>query len=382
MAHQEVNECLVCSPLSLRCSFILGQRAQILGLLAKPPVPYVPNIHRYPRSAPIRPPITTAAPRRAGVSASPFKVVSLQHALHNPARNLLRIGDLKGAASLVQEGLTQCGDRDASAETWSLRVLWGSILQQRGLTEEALDYLTSNEALSPPDPGDITSLVRLKNQIGHCLAMLGRFASAQRFLREAERIASDAGLLELRCEVHRNQAMLFFLQEDYVSSDRVFRMILDEADRIGGWYFRAVALWGIGKNLMIRGHHVEAIPWLEDALHLFESPQAHLWIATVWGELAVCYLGLGEDSRALELFQSALNVEAEAGTVGNYQVHLANIGNVYLQRGNHLTAIDYYRRALVVAEEIKDPVSIRKWSYNIRLAYARLFRSVNQLDSL
>jgi hypothetical protein len=46
-----------------------------------------------------------------------------------------------------------------------------------------------------------------------------------------------------------------------------------------------------------------------------------------------------------------------------------------------LTAVDYYRRALSLAREIKDPVSIEKWSYNIRLAYARLRQAVDQLDS-
>jgi len=46
-----------------------------------------------------------------------------------------------------------------------------------------------------------------------------------------------------------------------------------------------------------------------------------------------------------------------------------------------LTAIDYFRRALELAREIKDPVSIRKWSGNIRLAYARLRESVDRLDS-
>ena len=77
----------------------------------------------------------------------------------------------------------------------------------------------------------------------------------------------------------------------------------------------------------------------------------------------------------------ALKIEAEAGTIGNYQVGLANIGNVYFQRGDHLTAISYYRRALELAREIKDRVSIEKWSHNIRVAYAKLCNAVDLLDS-
>jgi hypothetical protein len=45
-------------------------------------------------------------------------------------------------------------------------------------------------------------------------------------------------LLEMLCEVHECQAMIFYLQTDYESSDRVFGVILGAAEQIGGWYFR------------------------------------------------------------------------------------------------------------------------------------------------
>ncbi len=76
-----------------------------------------------------------------------------------------------------------------------------------------------------------------------------------------------------------------------------------------------------------------------------------------------------------------LEAQSSIGTIQNYLVVPANLGNVYLQRGNYLTAIDYYRRALGLAREIKDPVSIQKWSHNIRLAYTRLRESVDRLES-
>lgn len=58
-----------------------------------------------------------------------------------------------------------------------------------------------------------------------------------------------------------------------------------------------------------------------------------------------------------------------------------SIENVYLHRGDHSTAIDCYRRALELAREINDPVNIRKWSHNLRLANVRLRQSVDRLDS-
>lgn len=95
-------------------------------------------------------------------------------------------------------------------------------------------------------------------------------------------------------------------------------------------------------------------------------------------ELAVCHLGLKDDEKAMELFRTAERVNYEVDVVHNYQVVLANIGNVYLHRRDHFTAISYYSRALALAREIKDPVSVKKWTRNINLAYARVKLSVDQ----
>ena len=97
-------------------------------------------------------------------------------------------------------------------------------------------------------------------------------------------------------------------------------------------------------------------------------------------EIAVCYLGLGDDSRSIELLEDALQIQKEAGRAQNYLVVLANIGNVYLHRRDYLTAIDYHSYARELAREIRDPVSSEKWSHNIWLAYACLRESVDRLE--
>src|SRR4051794_30248756 len=99
--------------------------------------------------------------------------------------------------------------------------------------------------------------------------------------------------------------------------------------------------------------------WLQEALGVFNSVGAKLSIALVWSELSVCYLELGNDELALDLLLKAKDMQGAAGTVANYQVSRANIGNVYLYRGDHLTAVAYYQQALALARQINDPVSIR-----------------------
>jgi tetratricopeptide (TPR) repeat protein len=297
------------------------------------------------------------------------------------ARDKMRLDELHEASRIVESELGLRKDQGNTGEIWSLRLIRADLIRLRGHTEQALEYIASKESEFPPSFGDTHSRASLKKQRGYYLGLLGRYKPSHGLMQQAEYMARDAKLLELQCEVHQCQAMIFYLQEDFVSSDRIFRSILDASEQIGGWYFQASALWGIGKNLMIQNHHETAIPWLEDSLTLFESAGARLSMATVWSELAVCYLGLGDDRKSLELLTNALEVNREAGTVRNYQVVLANIGNVYLHRGDQLTAIAHYRRALALAEQIKDPVSVEKWSHNIRLAYARLRQAVDLLDS-
>lgn len=88
--------------------------------------------------------------------------------------------------------------------------------------------------------------------------------------------------------------------------------------------------------------------------------------------------GPGDDGKALELLEKAAEVERNSGAAHNYQVSLANIGNVYLHRSDHFRAISYHHRALALARQIKDPVSIKKWTYNINLAYGRIRAAVDQ----
>jgi len=308
-------------------------------------------------------------------------VQELKDSKANCAIQLMRIDDLDGAARIVENELGACEDRGTSKSVWSLRLIRADLTRLRGFTEQALTYLTSRRSEFPPEEDDLASLAAIDSYSGYYMGLFGRYPSAHLLMSRAEEIARFADLHEIVCEVQQRQAMIFYLQHDYASSDRIFRLILDSSRQIGGWYFRANAQWGIGKNLMIQGHHSEALPWLDDACALFAGAGVRQSVATVWSEMAVCHLGLGDDVTSLRLLKDALEANREAGTVQNYQVVLANIGNVYLHRGDNLTAATYYRRALDVAREIKDPVSVEKWTYNIRLAYARLRQSVDRLDS-
>jgi tetratricopeptide (TPR) repeat protein len=183
----------------------------------------------------------------------------------------MRIDDLAGARAAVQDNFERFGDQGHSGEIWSLRLIHADLLRLGGQTEGALAYVDAKLAAFPPVADALPIQIGLRKTRGYCLGLLGKYAPSHEMLSEAESIARDDGILDLLCEVHQCRAMIFYLQKDFESSDRMFRQILAASEQLGGWYFRANALWGIGKNLMIQRFHSAAMPWLEESLALFEG---------------------------------------------------------------------------------------------------------------
>jgi hypothetical protein len=83
-----------------------------------------------------------------------------------------------------------------------------------------------------------------------------------------------------------------------------------------------MVLGGVGKILLHRRRFQEAVPWLEQAMN--------------------------DASTSLKMLKVAERASLESG------------------------AISYYQRALNLAKEMKDPVKVANWTFNLRLAYAKL----------
>src|SRR5271157_4171164 len=95
---------------------------------------------------------------------------------HKTARDLIRFGDLDGAAKIVDAELQRCEDEGLSANVWGLRFARADLLRLNGHIEEALAYLASKEALYPPESSDLPSQIGLKKTRGYCLGQLGKYA--------------------------------------------------------------------------------------------------------------------------------------------------------------------------------------------------------------
>ena len=110
------------------------------------------------------------------------------------------------------------------------------------------------------------STAALRMYRGSYLGFLGRYEPSHRLLGEAEVMAHNANLSRLLGDIHLSRGFIFFLQKDYISSDKLFRSALELTELVDDWRLRGNALWGIGKNLMIQEHYEEAMPWLQESL--------------------------------------------------------------------------------------------------------------------
>lgn len=104
-----------------------------------------------------------------------------------------------------------------------------------------------------------------------------------------------------------------------------------------------------GLTLYFIGKVTEAIPWLENALHLFSFLRENSLIPTLEMELGLAYSVLGDNDTALKFYHRALKTWEEAGNVGWQATLLNNMGVVYHARGEYEQAFVMLEKALEYA---------------------------------
>ena len=280
----------------------------------------------------------------------------------------LQRGELALAWQVTDDHIAQLGDDRELKAYWTFRFVRAEILRMRGQIEQARRYL---ESIGLPSARDIDSTSALGMHLGYCSALLGNYKLANTLFTEALELADSANLLDLQVEIKLRRAMSSFLQKDLDSAENIYRDLLEIPSEKIGWYLRSMTLGGVGKILLHRKNFREAITWLKQAIRVLKDADAPIRAIGFESEVALCYLGLDDPSTALNLLQDAALASFECGAIHLHQVILGDIGNVFLYQREYWTAISYYQRALDLAKEMKDPVKIANWTYNIRLAHAK-----------
>jgi tetratricopeptide (TPR) repeat protein len=115
------------------------------------------------------------------------------------------------------------------------------------------------------------------------------------------------------------------------------------------------------------GHHEQALAWFEAAVAQATDPATR---AVAHNKRGVVLVALGRRNEALDAFGSALDCEHRCAPA------LANIGNLLLEDGHLLDAVDYYDAAL--RADAAYAVAHR----NLGIAYRRLGRPGDAVRAL
>ena len=288
------------------------------------------------------------------------------------ASSALKRGAFKECANISTRGIRDAEVEGNATEVWWFRCLLSQCLGTQGRFREALSLVETEESSGQLDLLGLDVRVQLITQRAFYLSRIGNYLLAKNVLDQAADLVRAAANEVLFCEVQLNRMTLFFYLADYASMEECARSSLAVAQEHGLPIVEAGASSGMGKSFMVRRQFVEAIPWFERAHAIFLQEGLPFHAVGILSELGCCHYGLHEDEKALRFFSEALQASLGAGAMPSYQIDLANIGNIYLRRGEYAAAISNYQKALDIARELGDSISVAKWLGNLALTYARM----------
>ena len=275
--------------------------------------------------------------------------------LYQEVRSEIRQGNLDHALAQADRSYREWRYQPDSKPYWQFRTAKAEVLLAQGKARDALPLLEGN---MPAGPAFRELAVRQLMGQASARYLLAEFSEARRLLEQAASLASDTGSPILRAEVDLRTGTALSLSGDSVGAERHYRKALEGAAGQRDLHLQALALGGLGFNLLRSSRFDEALPWFEQALTLAEKAGARGSVATMLGNLGLCYYGLGDFEKAVPLLSRGADLFGEIGDVYRRQNLLGSLGDAaFYGRGDLEKATSYYRQALALARQIGERAS-------------------------
>jgi tetratricopeptide (TPR) repeat protein len=227
------------------------------------------------------------------------------------------------------------------------------------------DQLTSDAPTA-----ELSIALRILRASSYCSG--GRYRQSNELLEQAIRDAADCGLTALEAEANVRRGFLFYQLNRFTESEQCYQRALDLGSGLADKYLQAIAMAGIGKNIMRSGRYVEATEYFRELRNTANEIGELLFSAVLACEVGWGHMNQRDFVPALNALLEAEPVLKKAGLKQMHGICEADIGYIYLQWGSYPVAVSYFQRALATATEIGDVVSQRKWSQNLAIAYSKL----------
>jgi CHAT domain-containing protein len=280
--------------------------------------------------------------------------------VYQSVRSKLNHGDVAGARTEVDT--FQVRDLALSPSwSWRFKDLKAEILVRQDLNRDALTLL---EQAPPPDLASKDVVVWRKMLQGEASYNLNRFGDAQKFLSEAETLAS-ANSPELLGEVKLREGTLASLRNDLGTAETEYKAALRLARDQHDSFLEISCLGNLGIVATQAEHYDEAIDWNRSALKLGQDLGAQSYNATILGNIGWSYFEMGDYENALSLLQEADHASGRLGLVSAQVDWETDIGNVYYQLHDYRSAERAYQSAYDLAKSIDYELGIAQSMGNL-----------------
>jgi tetratricopeptide (TPR) repeat protein len=126
---------------------------------------------------------------------------------------------------------------------------------------------------------------------------------------------------------------------------------------------------------------LERIAWLESALGASQILKNELTTQAHLGNIGLAYMELGEVQKAIEYFERALRLAEQIGETLHQGIWAGNLGNAHASLGQHEKAVEYHQKHLSVALEQNNLRNQGHAHANLGVSYAAMSRQDQALQS-
>lgn len=220
-------------------------------------------------------------------------------------------------------------------------------------------------AILPPDPYAEPDLeVRRLMHLGRAANLRGNDEYSARLLRQAAALTTPNTALAMAVDLRLLIALTKL--NDFAAAEAAGRRALAYAQANRLPWAEVQASGNLGFIALNAHRYEEAISLFERVRRHDPSPGS---LQKALGNLALCYLGLGDADRALDLFQRAEPLALAAGQQYDAMIWLGQSGNIFFDRRDFSTAADRFRRALALSESLGGTGFTPNWAYNLARTY-------------
>jgi class 3 adenylate cyclase/Tfp pilus assembly protein PilF len=215
-----------------------------------------------------------------------------------------------------------------------------------------------------------SAIYGIRTILASVIIFLSLFGNAQ-----TPEIDSVKGVIAKMKEDSNKVNSILFLAKQYFSEDpnlaiQYSREGLELTEKINYPRGKALSFKQIGIGFYMQSNYVEAIENWNKALAEYKKMKDKAGEANILSNLGAIYFNQADDIKALDNYLIALKIAEEINDSLRLATVLNNIGSVYKNKDEtYEKALEYYHRALLISDAIKNEDAIGMANSNIGFIY-------------